>query len=131
GAARAPVGKLLGGDPAEKRELAVLASPVTHATRNAPPFLIVHGDEDKTVPLAQAEFMEQALKKAGVPVTLYVAKGQGHGLGGPEIAREVREFCARPRKATTKGVAGLFAGPRGGVGGPLLSPLQGACRAAV
>jgi acetyl esterase/lipase len=97
--AQGPVGKLLGGPVPEKKELGTLASPITHVSKNAPPFLIVHGDEDKVVPLNQAEILAEALKKAGVPVTLHVAKGQGHGLGGPEVERVVREFFDKTLKA--------------------------------
>jgi acetyl esterase/lipase len=97
--AKGPVGKLLGGAPAAKKELAVLANPITHVTRDDPPFLIVHGDKDTLVPLNQSEMLAEALEKAGVEVTLHVAKGQGHGLGGPEVARVVREFFDAQLKA--------------------------------
>ncbi len=98
GGAKGPVVKLLGGAPADKKSLALLASPITHITKNAPPFLIVHGDQDKLVPPDQAELLHEALKKAGVRSTLYVAKGQGHGLGGPEVLRAVRAFFDRELK---------------------------------
>ena len=55
----------------------------------------VHGDEDKLVPLSQSEIFHDALKKAGVPVTLYVAKGRGHGISGDDVNRVVREFFDR------------------------------------
>lgn len=98
--AKGAVAGLLGGAVTERRDLARLASPVTHVTKDAPPFLIVHGDQDKTVPLEQSELLQEALKKAGVRVTLHVAKGQGHGLSGPELDRIVREFFDRELKAT-------------------------------
>lgn len=90
-----PIVKLFGGAPKDKKDLADKANPITHLGKDAPPFLIVHGDEDKLVPLSQSELLETALKKAGVTVTLHVAKGQGHGLGGDEINRVVREFFDR------------------------------------
>jgi acetyl esterase/lipase len=94
-----PVSKLLGGPPADNKARADLANPITHVTKDAPPFLIVHGDMDTLVPMHQSELLRDALKKAGVPVTLYVAKGQGHGLGGPEIRKTVVEFFDRQLKA--------------------------------
>jgi len=57
------------------------ASPVTHVTPDDPPFLLVHGDADKTVPFEQSEIMEAALKNAGVPVNLVRVAGGGHGTG--------------------------------------------------
>ena len=45
--------------------MAKAASPITYVSRDAAPFLIVHGTADNTVPLAQAESLDAALKKAG------------------------------------------------------------------
>ncbi|MEZ5402106.1 MAG: alpha/beta hydrolase [Bryobacteraceae bacterium] len=44
------------------------AAPVTHVTADDPPFLLIHGDGDKTVPFNQSELMEAALKNVKVPV---------------------------------------------------------------
>jgi acetyl esterase/lipase len=101
-AAKGPVGKLFGGDPKAKTDLAKLASPITHVTKNAPPFLFVHGDKDTVVPLKQSKILHDALKKAGVPATLCVAEGQGHGLGGPEVNRAVQEFFDKQFKVSSK-----------------------------
>jgi acetyl esterase/lipase len=90
-----PVSKLLGGPPADKKDLAALASPVTHASKNAPPFLIMHGDRDTLVPLSQSQALQDALKKAGADSTLVVAKGAGHGFGGPQISATVEAFFAK------------------------------------
>jgi acetyl esterase/lipase len=54
-------------------------SPVTHVTPDDPPFLLLHGDADKTVPFQQSEIMEAALRNVGVPVKLIRAPGAGHG----------------------------------------------------
>jgi dipeptidyl aminopeptidase/acylaminoacyl peptidase len=53
-------------------------SPINSVTAKYPPTLIVHGDEDKIVPLQQAKSMNQALAKAGVPHKLEVISGGGH-----------------------------------------------------
>ncbi|HEU5317977.1 MAG TPA: alpha/beta hydrolase [Chloroflexota bacterium] len=74
---------------------AVEASPITHVGPDAPPFLLIHGDADETVPYAQSEAMEAALRKAGVPVGLVKVPGGVHGPGivrGPEIAAAIREW---------------------------------------
>lgn len=55
------------------------ASPVFHVSPDDPPFLLLHGDKDESVPFAQSEEMEQALKAAGVPVKLIRIEGAGHG----------------------------------------------------
>src|SRR5262249_37667916 len=62
--ADSPVAELLGGPVAENKENAAKASPVTHVSKSSAPFLILHGDEDPTVPVAQSEELADALKKA-------------------------------------------------------------------
>jgi acetyl esterase/lipase len=87
-----PVGKLFGGALKDRQEQAKQASPSTYVSKDDPPFLIVHGTNDKTVPLAQAESFYEALKKAGVDATLVKIEGGGHGIGGPEVSRRVKAF---------------------------------------
>jgi acetyl esterase/lipase len=69
------------------------ASPVNHVSPDDPPFLLLHGDEDKTVPYQQSEIMEAALRKAGVPVKLIRVPGGGHGSSFPG-AREKTDWPA-------------------------------------
>jgi acetyl esterase/lipase len=91
-AAYGPVSRLLGGPVEEKKDAAKAASPVTYVSMDASPFLIVHGTADATVPLAQAEVLYAALKKAGVDATFVKMEGGGHGIGGPEIQKRVHAF---------------------------------------
>jgi len=55
-------------------------SPIVYVKASDPPFLMVHGDKDKTVPHTQSEKLLAALQKAGVPAELITVKGGGHGL---------------------------------------------------
>jgi len=59
------------------------AAPISHVTADDPPFLLIHGDGDKTVPFNQSEAMEAALKKAGVVVKLVRVPGGDHGSDFP------------------------------------------------
>jgi acetyl esterase/lipase len=86
------VEKLFGGTYDKVPEAAKLASPVTHVTADDPPFLVVHGTADATVPFSQGESFHNALKKAGVNSTLLVLTDGGHGIGGPEVTGRVRTF---------------------------------------
>lgn len=92
-----PVVKLFGGPPSEKRELAELASPITHVTGSASPFLIMHGDRDEVVPPAQSQLLHDLLKAQGVDSTLLVMEGKGHGFG-PEAFEPVAAFFERTLK---------------------------------
>jgi len=56
-----------------------LASPINYVSTSSAPFLLIHGDVDRTVPFHQSELMEAALKKAGVPVKLVRIPGGDHG----------------------------------------------------
>jgi acetyl esterase/lipase len=58
------------------------ASPVTHVTPDAPPFLLVHGTADWLVPYAQSEQLAAALEAAGVPVELVPVEGAEHIFDG-------------------------------------------------
>ncbi len=87
--------KLFGGPISEKADTARQASPIHYVSKNDPPFLIVHGTDDKTVPLDQAVAFHTAQEKAGMDTTLVKIEGGGHGIGGPEIEETVREFFAK------------------------------------
>lgn len=74
--------QLLGGPWEQKREAARMASPVSFISKDDPPFLIVHGDADPTVPFKHSQRLHDLLKEARLDVTLHVVKGGGHGVGG-------------------------------------------------
>jgi len=71
--------RLLGGGADQKVELARLASAAFHVTGDDPPFLVFHGDQDKTVLLDQSQRIHEVYSRAGLTVTLQVLKGAGHG----------------------------------------------------
>jgi acetyl esterase/lipase len=73
------VSQLIGGTVSSHQEQAKLASPVTYVDAKSAPFLIMQGDKDGLVPLQQSELLNTALSKAGVPSTLKVIGGAGHG----------------------------------------------------
>ena len=74
-----PESQLIGGPIQENKEKVGRANPAAYVTKNAPPFLIVHGDSDPLVPHHQSELLATALEKAGIPTTFYTVKGGGHG----------------------------------------------------
>ena len=55
-------------------------SPITHVTSDDPPFLILHGDQDETVPLEQSQVFYDKLIEMGVPAELVVVKNAAHGF---------------------------------------------------
>ncbi|MBC2879345.1 MULTISPECIES: alpha/beta hydrolase [Streptomyces] len=69
---------MLGGPPAGIPEIAHAASPVTHVTAQAPPFLILHGTADAVVPARQAVRLARALHDAGAGPDLRLLTGGNH-----------------------------------------------------
>lgn len=77
------------------------ASPVNYVSTNAPPFLILHGEQDDVVPVAQSHELFARLKAAGVPAELVVVKNANHNFaptGGPiqpkrqELTKKLCDF---------------------------------------
>jgi dipeptidyl aminopeptidase/acylaminoacyl peptidase len=54
-------------------------SPITRAAEIRVPVLLLHGDQDTAVPVAQSESVAAALRAAGTPVERHVYEGEGHG----------------------------------------------------
>lgn len=84
--------KLLGGAVNANKEKAVLASPIAHIGKNLPPFLLIHGDKDGTVPVTQSELRHAALKKAGADTTLRIIKDGSHNLLNAETDKLTDAF---------------------------------------
>lgn len=100
--------QLLGATFYENPAIYRLASPITHISKDDPPFLIVHGDNDELVPIEQARLMHDALLRAGVESTLITVKNGNHGLTAPgqnpsqeEIEKRMLEFFDKHLKKLT------------------------------
>lgn len=60
------------------------ASPINHIHGGLPPYLVVHGTKDNTVPFAQSLKFQEKMKAAGNVCDLIVIDGGAHGMGGWE-----------------------------------------------
>ena len=69
------------------REQSKAISPARLVTRQAPPFLIIHGDADPLVPLQQSQLLVAALKASEVRANLIIKAGGAHPW--PTIREEV------------------------------------------
>jgi acetyl esterase/lipase len=83
---------LMGGPIEDHKATALQASPLHYVSKDDPPFLILQGEEDPTVPVIQAHLLAEALKRAGVDTTLEIASGKGHGVGGPAFDPLIKSF---------------------------------------
>jgi acetyl esterase/lipase len=68
------------------------ASPLTYVHRGAPPFLLLHGEADRVVPAEQARLLDAALRASGVPSSLLVTPGGGHGTPDLRADEAARRF---------------------------------------
>lgn len=92
GEARGAIGALFGGSLREKAAEAKAASPVTYITPDDPPIFTAHGTKDPLVPFAQAQQLDAALKRAGVPHLLMEMTGAGHGFRSAELDQRIAQF---------------------------------------
>lgn len=84
---------LLGGPAEQNKTKAIAASPITYVSKDDPPFLIIHGENDHSVPVSQGELLAAALKAAGVETTLEVTpRGHSVGLGRPPLLPIIKAF---------------------------------------
>lgn len=102
-----PESKLVGGTLQETEEVAKAASPITYVSNDDPPFLIVHGDKDMTVPYNQSVRLDASLRKIGVDTTLITIAGGAHGgFASEELNRRVDDFFAKHLRGADKKVEG-------------------------
>jgi acetyl esterase/lipase len=94
----------LPGSGQQVKELARRASPISYASPGDPPFLILHGEKDTTLSIAQSESLDRSLNAVGVTSTFVSVTNGGHGFipsGGPisptrvQITEMVADFFDR------------------------------------
>jgi dipeptidyl aminopeptidase/acylaminoacyl peptidase len=73
------------------QEIFKARSPIFHADKIQRPLAIFQGEEDRVVPLAQAESIVQALRKNGVQYQYRVYAGEGHGFRKSETITDFYE----------------------------------------
>jgi len=71
-----------------------LASPINHVNPSMKPLLVIHSDDDKSVPVQQAADMVEKLKAAGVQHRYVHYTDKGHMGITDDVIREARAFIA-------------------------------------
>jgi acetyl esterase/lipase len=80
--------EFLGGDYATHPEIWRAASPIFHVSKSNAPILIIHGTRDEMVPIAQAQALDDALKKAGADVK-FLSLDSDHSFHDPAARRQL------------------------------------------
>lgn len=87
------------GDPRRDRERLETRSPIRRAEGWRPPVLLIHGEADDLVPIAQSRDMERALKRQGADVRLLTLENEGHNgwtaRSEALVLTEIETFLAR------------------------------------
>ncbi|MCU1456959.1 MAG: dipeptidyl aminopeptidase/acylaminoacyl peptidase [Actinomycetia bacterium] len=90
---------LLVGPLPQEAERYRARSPINRAAEIRTPLLLLQGDADEVVPLAQTRALVDALEQAAVPVEHHVYESEGHGWSRPETVIDeldrVEDFLAR------------------------------------
>ena len=63
---------------ADRPALFESASPISHVHRAAPPFFVLHGENDSVIPSVQAQAFCAALREAGAPTVCYAELPNAH-----------------------------------------------------
>ena len=85
--------KLLGGMPADLPDVARVASPLFHVTKDDAPTLCIHGTADPLVPYSQSTKLDRAYEDAGVECLVLTIPDGGHGgFRNPEVNIRTKQF---------------------------------------
>lgn len=96
--ANSPEGKLIGGDLRTNPEKCKSVSPITYVSSDDPPFIIMHGTDDNTVPFHQSVELDSAYRAIGHDVTFIPQPGVGHGggsFGADSTKQRITDFFNR------------------------------------
>ena len=77
-AADSPESLLLGKNATDHVSEAAAICPVSFVTKDAPPMMILHGQNDHTVPFDQGERLHDKMEELGCDVTLIALKNADH-----------------------------------------------------
>ncbi len=95
---RNPVSILLGAMAVDRPDLAKRASPVTYIDKDDPPFLIVQGEKDESVPNTESKILSSWLTLTGVKNKLFIVPGAPHYgemYDAEYIRKDVFNFLAK------------------------------------
>jgi dipeptidyl aminopeptidase/acylaminoacyl peptidase len=86
---------LLQGRPADQPARYLDRSPVTRLSAASSPALILHGQQDRCVPVSQAEELYAGLREFGIPAELVCYPREGHQATEPAHVADQRERILR------------------------------------
>ena len=85
-----PIAVLMGPNKSWMSLLA--ASPVRYLSKDDPPMMILHAEDDDVVPVGQAKELDELYKEIGLPQKCHIVSHGGHALSNPDFVRESLDF---------------------------------------
>ena len=85
-----PIAVLMG--PEQSPVAYLSASPVQYVSKDDPPFLILHAEDDDVVPVGQAKELSELLARLEVPHKTHISPDGGHALSKPGFINETLDF---------------------------------------
>jgi acetyl esterase/lipase len=83
---------ILGGLLADKQDLARKLSPVEWINKNSTPVFLLHGEEDKVLPIQQSIYLMEVGKAREADIQLLRVKNAGHSFNGENISPSMDEI---------------------------------------
>jgi dipeptidyl aminopeptidase/acylaminoacyl peptidase len=83
---------ILGGLLSDKQDMAKKLSPVEWINRNSAPVLLLHGEEDKVLPISQSTYLLEIGKERGADIQLLRIKNAEHSFNGENISPSMDEI---------------------------------------
>ena len=83
---------LLEGLPRERRDAYRKASPLAYTPKTPPPFLLIHGSADQTVPVQQVHALAKKLESCGGKARVLVLDGEGHTWSGGNLLKSIDQM---------------------------------------
>lgn len=90
-----PISEFLGCSMASSPDKCRAASPMSYIGKKTPPFLILHGGNDATVPVEQSHLLYNALKKAKIEADLVIVKDGVHEFYDPKSDEKMIAFFSK------------------------------------
>lgn len=89
------IAALFGGPPSAALAPARASNPTFFLDNESPPMLLIHGDQDTTVPLEQSRLLYDAMLAKRLSAHLHIIKGAGHtgpAFAAPSVQARVDAF---------------------------------------
>jgi len=106
---RSPESRLVGCPIQTCPDAVQRANPITYVSRDDPPMLIAHGQEDRLVPHHQSELLYAALRRACRDVTFSSVPGAGHSV--PQVTAGVEGTTVRSARKCHREHVRVESGP--------------------